>query len=117
MTMPRAMVPKAKLTIPAVVAAIGRTSFGNWICLMSSPWRTIEVVASVIEAVNHFQGRIAAKMKSGNRGGVLDDDRQEDDVDDHLEQRVEDPPDVAEEGVRAALSDVRLDQVADEPAA
>ena len=32
---------------------------------MSWSWRTIEVVASVIDAENHFQGRIAEKMKSG----------------------------------------------------
>ena len=38
---------------------------GNWICLISWSWLTIDVVASVIDAVNHFQGRIAAKMKSG----------------------------------------------------
>ena len=48
--MPRATVPNAKLTIPAVVAATGSTSFGNWICLISWSWRTIEAVASVIEA-------------------------------------------------------------------
>ena len=38
---------------------------GNWICLMSRSWRTIEAVASVTDAENHFQGRIAEKMKSG----------------------------------------------------
>ena len=40
-----------------------------------------------------------------------------DHVDDHLEQRVEDPPEVAEEGVRALLPEVGLGQVADQPAA
>ena len=51
------------------------------------------------------------------RWGVPDDDRQEHEIDDHLEQRVEDPPDVAEQGVRTALADVRLDEVAHEPLA
>ena len=59
------MSPNAKLTTPATVAAIGSTSFGNWICLISWSLPTIDDVASVIDAVNHFQGRIAAKMKSG----------------------------------------------------
>ena len=36
------MVPNPKPTMPAVVAAVGRTIFGNWICLISSSWRTIE---------------------------------------------------------------------------
>ena len=40
----------------------------------------------------------------------------EDDVDDHLEERVEDPPDVAQEGVGALLLEVGLDEVADQPA-
>ena len=59
------MVPNPKLTIPATVAAVGRTIFGNWICLISWSLLTIEDVESLIDAVNHFQGRIAAKMKSG----------------------------------------------------
>ena len=54
-----------KLTTPATVAAVGRTIFGNWICLISVSLLTIDDVASLIDAVNHFQGRIAAKMKSG----------------------------------------------------
>ena len=65
MSNPSATVPNAKLTMPAVVAATGSTIFGNWICLISWSWLTIETVASVIEAENHFQGRIAEKMKSG----------------------------------------------------
>ena len=59
------MSPKAKPTTPAVVAATGRTSLGNWICLMSRSALTTEAVASVTEALNHFHGRIAAKMNSG----------------------------------------------------
>ena len=56
---------------------------------------------------NHFQGRIAAKQEERVvRAATLEDDRQEDDVDDHLEERVEDPPEVAEEGVGALLVQV-----------
>ena len=32
---------------------------------MSRSWLTTDVVASMTEALNHFHGRIAAKMKSG----------------------------------------------------
>ena len=63
--MPSGIRPNAKPTTPAVVAATGRTSFGNWICLMSRSWLTTDVVASMTDALNHFHGRIAAKMKSG----------------------------------------------------
>ena len=42
---------------------------------------------------------------------VADHDRDEHDIDDHLEKRVKDPPDVAQEGVRALLGEVCLDQV------
>ena len=54
-----------KLTTPATVAAVGSTIFGNWICLISWSLPMIDWVESVIVAVNHFHGRIAAKMKSG----------------------------------------------------
>ena len=57
--------PNTKLAIPANVDATGRTSFGKWICLMSRSWPTTDVIASYTLLVNHFQGRIAAKMKSG----------------------------------------------------
>jgi hypothetical protein len=60
-----------------------------------------DTVASVTLLVNHFQGR---------------DDRYEDDVDEHLEQRVEDPPEIAQERIGALLADVRPDQVADQSA-
>ena len=44
-----------------------------------------ETIASATLDVNHFQGRIAQKMKSGYASRVdLQDDRHEDDVDDHL---------------------------------
>ena len=59
------MRPNAKLTTPATTAAVGSTIFGNWICLISWSLPTIDDVESVIVAVNHFQGRIAAKMNSG----------------------------------------------------
>ena len=36
------MSPKAKLTTPAIVAAVGSTIFGNWICLISWSWPTID---------------------------------------------------------------------------
>ncbi len=42
------------------------------------------------------------------------DERDEDDVHDHLEQRVEDPPEVAQERVGATLAHVRDHQVADQ---
>ena len=48
---------------------------------------------------------------------AVEDERHEDDVDDHLEQRVEDPPEVAEERVGALLLDVGLDEVADQATA
>ena len=51
--------------MPAVVVAIGSTSFGNAIWRMSLSWRTTAVVASLITAEYHFHGRIAAKMNSG----------------------------------------------------
>ena len=51
--------------MPATAAAVGRTIFGNWICLISWSLPTIDDVASPIDEVNHFQGRIAAKMNSG----------------------------------------------------
>ncbi len=57
--------PNAKFTMPANVAARGRTTFGNWSCLMSWFCMTTEVIASLTLAVNHFHGRIAAKMNSG----------------------------------------------------
>ena len=57
--------PQAKPTTPAVVVATGRTSFGKAICRMSLSCRTTAVVASLITAEYHFQGTIAAKMKSG----------------------------------------------------
>ena len=57
--------PNAKPTTPAVVAATGRTSLGNWICLISFSWLTTELAASPMLVVNHFQGRIADRMKSG----------------------------------------------------
>src|SRR5688572_28243536 len=57
--------PKANPTTPAVVAATGRTSFGNWICLISFSWLTTELDASPTLVVNHFHGRIADSTKSG----------------------------------------------------
>ena len=48
--------------------------------------------------------------------GLLEDEVHEDDVDEHLEQRIEDPPEVAEERVGALLLQVRPGEVADEPA-
>ena len=59
------MSPNAKLAIPAPIAAVGRTSLGNWTCLISRSCDETDVIASPIELVNHFQGRIAAKMNSG----------------------------------------------------
>ena len=61
----RAISPNPKPTTPAVVAATGSTIFGNWICLISRSWETTDVVASLMLAVNHFQGRIADRMNSG----------------------------------------------------
>ena len=63
--MDRGIIPKAKLTIPETVAASGRTILGNWICLISFSCTTTEVIPSPMLLVNHFHGRIAAKMNSG----------------------------------------------------
>ena len=65
MITPSAMSPNPKPTTPAVVAATGSTIFGNWICLISRSCETTDVVASLMLAVNHFQGRIADRMNSG----------------------------------------------------
>ena len=48
---------------------------------------------------------------------ALEDELDEHDVDEHLEERVEDPPEVAEEAVGALLLEVGPDQVPDEPPA
>ena len=50
------------------------------------------------------------------RRAAVEDDLDEDDVDRHLEERVEDPPDLAEHGVDVRPLHVRRDHVADEPA-
>ena len=62
---PSGIIPNAKLTMPAIVAENGRTILGNWICLISRSWLATEPMPSMVEVVNHFQGRIAAKMNSG----------------------------------------------------
>ena len=59
------IIPKAKSTTPASVAASGRAILGNWTCLISCAWTTTDEIDSVRPSVNHFQGRIAEKMKSG----------------------------------------------------
>ena len=89
---------------------------GNWICLMSSTLaddRARGVGDGRREPLPGQDRREDEQRVVGRL--VLDDDRQEDEVDDHLEERVEDPPDVAEQGIGPALADVRLDEVADEP--
>ena len=43
----------------------GSTIFGNWICLISDSWPVTDVAASLRLLVNHFQGRMAARMNSG----------------------------------------------------
>ena len=62
------------------------------------------------------QDRRQDEQRVVGRAG-LQDDRHEDDVDDHLEERVEQPPDVPEEGVGALLPEIGLDEIADEPSA
>jgi hypothetical protein len=57
--------PHVKPTTPAVVVETGSTSFGKAICRISLSWRTTDVLASLMTAEYHFQGRIAAKMKRG----------------------------------------------------
>ena len=59
------MNPNAKFAMPAASAAVGRTSLGKWICLIRRSCDETEMIASAMELVNHFQGRIAAKMNSG----------------------------------------------------
>ena len=63
--MPSATSPKTKLTVPATTAAVGRTILGNWTWRMRPCLPVIDRVASFRVALNHFQGRIAAKMNSG----------------------------------------------------
>ena len=112
------MSPNPKPTMPAVVAATGSTIFGNWICLISRSWETTEVVASLMLDGEPLPGqdRRQDEQRVVGRAG-LEDDRHEDDVDDHLEERVEHPPDVPEEGVGALLPEIGLDEIADEPSA
>ena len=62
---PSGIRPQANPTTPAVVVATGRTSFGNAIWRISLSLLTTAFVASLMTAEYHFQGRIAAKMKSG----------------------------------------------------
>ena len=62
---PRGISPKVNPTTPAVVDATGSTILGNAICLTRRVCDTTELAESVIATVNHFQGRIAAKRKSG----------------------------------------------------
>src|SRR5262245_15437320 len=57
--------PKAKLTMPEITDATGRTSVGNLTCLMIRSRVETDVIASPMLLLNHFHGRIAAKMKSG----------------------------------------------------
>ena len=78
------------------------------------PWRPVtDSVASFSVVVNHFHGRIAAKMNSGVvRRRPLEDDRDEHDVDGHLEQRIDDPPELAEHGVAVGPLDVGAHEVA-----
>ena len=89
---------------------------GNLIWRTSRSAPETDVMPSWIEVWNHFHGRIAAKQEERIVGSAaLEDDRHEDDVDGHLEERVEHPPQVAEERVGALLVQVRLDQVSDQP--
>ena len=109
------MSPNTNPTTPAVVAATGRTSLGNWICLMSRSWldhRVRRVDDRRGEPLPGQDRREDEQRIVGQRPG---DDRDEDDVDGHLEQGVDDPPQVPQEGVRAALAHVGRDEVADEP--
>jgi hypothetical protein len=51
--------------VPATTAAVGRTTFGNWIWRIRL-WRfTTDTVASLRVVANHFHGRIAANRNSG----------------------------------------------------
>ena len=113
------MSPNANPTTPATVAAVGRTILGKAICLMSWSW------------LDHGRRRVGHRCgeplpgqdrREDEERVVLDalparDERDEHDVDDHLEERIEDPPEVPEERVRAALLHVGLDEIADQPLA
>jgi hypothetical protein len=57
--------PKAKLAMPLTTAASGRTSFGNWTCLMIFSCDVTDVIPSLMLELNHFHGRIAQKMNRG----------------------------------------------------
>ena len=112
---PSGISPNTKPTTPAVVAATGRTSLGNWICLISFSWLTTELAASAMLRGEPLPGQDRRQDEERIVGRLdVEDQRHEDDVDTHLEQRIQDPPEVAEERVRALLLDVGLDEVADQ---
>ena len=106
------MRPKTKLTVPATTDAVGRTIFGNWI------WR-IRLCRPVTESGRVAQGgREPLPGQDGRedeqrvvRCLAVEDDRHEDDVDGHLEQRVEDPPELPEQGVRMGPLEVGPNEV------
>ena len=115
--MPSATRPNRKLHVPAMTADDGSTSLGNWIWRMRPCRPVTDRVASLSVVVNHFHGRMAAKMNSGIVGRLpLEDDRDEDDVDGHLEQRIDDPPELAQYGVAMGPLDVRAHEIAREAA-
>ena len=69
-------------------------------------------------AVNHLKGIIADEQEQREvRRAALEDDGHHEHVDQHRDERVEDPPHVAQHRVGALLLDLGADQVADEPAA
>ena len=61
----RGMRPNEKLAMPDMAEATGSTSLGNWICLISRSEMTTELTPSLTAVLNHFQGRMAEKMKIG----------------------------------------------------
>ena len=94
----------------------GSTILGNWICLMSWPWAMTELTESLTVPVNHLKGIIAASRNTAksawSRANTI---CHHEHVDQQRDERVEDPPDVAQDGVGALLLDLRPDEVADEP--
>ena len=85
---------------------------------MSRSCLTTDVTESLMLDANHFHGRIRAEQEEREVGRAApEDDRQQDEVDGHLEERVEHPPDVAEEGVAPLAPDVGRDQMAQQPTA
>ena len=109
--------PNAKFQTAAKLEATGRTSFGNWTWRIRPPGPRHRRDPVVDRGLEPLPGQDRGEDEDRViRLLALEDDRDEHDVDRHLEERIDDPPEVAEERVGALLADVGLDEVADQAA-